>query len=131
MAVALCQCLGGAATCANTIEGLNRLADVYGVDAVNSTAFGIMLNEHMVILYVMWENEKCFRQQFIDIFVLFMEDDIEWFRNVLKNILTWGEKIRLSAIQAALDKITESMPGLESEVKENRKSIENIKRQES
>lgn len=116
--VVLNQCLGGSATCVNVVKGLNRLASEYGVDWVDSTAFSIVVNSWVAIIYVMWEDGDSFRQQQLCLLPL-CADGTRKLKDLIMNILTRGNETRLPAIRAALDKITEAK--LKSEKKDFKK----------
>ncbi|KAK7753163.1 hypothetical protein SLS62_004896 [Diatrype stigma] len=110
MSVALNQCLGGTATCANAIKGLNSLAEGYGVDPMENIVFGIVMNEWAAAVYAMWweADGGYFRQQSIARFSFGAEDSVRGFRESLVKILRWGKDVRLKEIATTIDKIREA-----------------------
>lgn len=110
MSIALNQCLGGTAACANAIKGLNSLAEEYGVESVENIVFGITMNESTAYVHVMWweADGEYFLQQRIGAFTFTAEDGIRGFREIVIKIARWGKDVRLKAIAATIDMIREA-----------------------
>lgn len=103
--VAINQCMGGSATCVNIIKGLNRLAERYEVDPVDSTSFSIAVNPDRADIFVTWEDGDCFRMQRLHIINLNTTQDLQRFQNIVRSILGWGREKRLPAIKKVMNDI--------------------------
>ncbi|KUI62584.1 hypothetical protein VP1G_09713 [Cytospora mali] len=100
------QCLGGAASCVNIAERLNRqLAQCKSdeVRLINSAAFSIAMSGTEARLYISWK-----------------PDDYLEFRKYVRNIIDWGKEKRLSEIRSSLDTLLKASRERASEVAKSR-----------
>ncbi|KAK7955880.1 uncharacterized protein PG986_005102 [Apiospora aurea] len=107
--VATNQCLGGSATCAETVSRLNYLLQQYpGARPVGNMAFSIAMSQNSAELYVSWKTEELeYYTREAAAFYLKRPEDFLDFRRYVKNILDWGKGPRLREIQEAFDIILE------------------------
>lgn len=112
MWVATNQCLGGAATCVNVAESLNRqLRELKSgeVRHIDSAAFSIAMNGSEARLHISWKhNEMDYYMAGVKSFLL--QEPIHYIelRKYVRNIIDWGKDRRLNEIRASLDLLEES-----------------------
>lgn len=109
--VATNQCAGGAASCVNIAEQLNRRLKQCKSDKVhliNSAAFSIAMSGTEARLYVTWKHDEVqYYMANVENFLLHRPDHYQEFRKYVRNILDWGENERLAEIRSSLDTLLE------------------------
>ncbi|KFY26903.1 hypothetical protein V491_01118 [Pseudogymnoascus sp. VKM F-3775] len=117
--VATNQCLGASASCVNIVERFNQQLrkssssnsnnnNSDDVQLVSSISFSIAMNGSEARLYVTWKQaEIAYHTAIVDSFLLQRPADFLNFRRYVLNILDWGMRGRLTAIQASLGHLLE------------------------
>ncbi|KAK8044212.1 hypothetical protein PG993_004236 [Apiospora rasikravindrae] len=113
--VAINECLGGAATCVEAINKLNRLVQERGgpeASQVDEAIFSVAANQYTAELLVSYIapdecGDNCYYTRRVASFLLSDPDHFLKFRRYVKNIVDWGNGHRLRQILAALDYLVE------------------------
>ncbi|KIX92568.1 uncharacterized protein Z520_11744 [Fonsecaea multimorphosa CBS 102226] len=109
--VATNQCLGGAATCINMAEKLNRYIEQLSmsstVSPVDTTVFSIAMNGSEARLLVSWKEDdgsgRIYYTQQIQGLLVYRPQDYLLLRLFVRNVLEWGRDRRRAQIGAVLD----------------------------
>jgi hypothetical protein len=109
--VATNQCLGGAASCVNIAERLNRQLGQCKSDQVhqiNSAAFSIAMSGTKARLYISWKDDELrYYMANVESLLLQRPDHYLEFRKYVRNIIDWGKDKRLDEIRTSLDTLLE------------------------
>ncbi len=112
--VATNQCIGGAVTCINMVEKLNRYIErlpMSTVSPVDTTVFSIAMNGSEARLLVSWKEGDgsggIYYTQQIKGFLVYWPEHYLLFRRFIRNVLEWGRDRRRTQIGAFLDAVLE------------------------
>ncbi|KAL7917041.1 hypothetical protein ACQKWADRAFT_307762 [Trichoderma austrokoningii] len=118
------QCIGGAVSCVNIAERLNRQLEQCKsseIHFINSAAFGIAMSGTEARLYVSWKHDQLiYYMANFESFLLHRPDHYIDFRKYVLNILDWGRNERLAEIRSSLDILHEESRKTASEAARSR-----------
>jgi hypothetical protein len=103
------QCLGGSASCVNTVERLNCRLRQNKLKAIDNTAFSIAMSGTEARLYVSWKDDELnYYMQKVECFLLQRPDHYLEFCQYIRNIIDWGRDKRLKDIQDSLKNLEDN-----------------------